>query len=542
MLSGINNRLYKASNLFEEFRSQSRLIYRDFWGTTHDNDGFSEGVVGERLEGSSDINSKIDVWREQLALLLEESSQLQAELDGIKAIHLDEQLASHFSIIRDENRLLVSRLRSLSQVGAVLPEILSTQDRKNYYILLQDNQELRPTGGFLQAIAMIVIENGNIVDHQVFTTNSIDSKIMGQTSPPPEVESFLGESSLYLRDANWDPNFASSSKNISRFIREALNQPVDGLISINYNQVREILTIFGGLDVPAYGGEVTAQNLYSRLEMNAAEEQDRDREQNIHTTLLDSLIGRMGAANDEEINQLMALFHRSLRSQDVALYLENPGVGGVMSELGWTGSIAQPECPANFGTNCKTNYIYQVEANVGVNKVNQYVTSGVNHSISIEENTVSHHRKIRYENRAHTGIWPLGDYKAYIRFYVDSDAKLEEIRFNNEPISEDLITQYIDHNRQIFGILINVPRGEQLNVDLHYSTPLSVQAGGSYFFFEQSQPGVSRRLSTISLNHPEELESELISPMVDVNQNQIVVASDVGAGFVAIKFADSRSE
>lgn len=536
-LSKINQQLSEVSDALANYKNNSRLIYRYLLSSGYaEEDVFGEDVGEGQL--SPNLNSQLDELKELLGLLTESLTQLQLELENTNPAHFGGNKAVNFSGIEEEIRLTASRLRSLGQLSSVLPELLAVSSKKHYHILLQDNQELRPTGGFLQAVAMIVVEEGKIIDHQIYTTNYIDSRALGQINPPAEVESFLGESRLHLRDANWDPNFASSAKDMSWFIREALNQPIDGFVGLNYNQVRELLAIFGSIDLPSYGGEITAQNLYSRLEANAAQEQDRSLENNIHTEILGALIEKLKLANDQEIEQVLSFFHQSLRDQSVALYFEDPQVGGVISELGWAGSIVQPECPSNFGVNCHTNYIYQVEANIGVNKVNQYVSSSVNHSIEIQESRINHHRKISYNNKARSSIWPLGKYRAYVRFYVDVDSQINEIRFNGAAISDDLIMEYLDHNRRVFGVIVDVADGEKLEVDLHYSTPVVLSAGSSYFFFEQSQPGVSRRLSTIGLKHPRNMEAELISPMVEVNQNQVVVASDVGAGFVAVKFAD----
>jgi len=249
---------------------------------------------------------------------------------------------------------------------------------------------------------------------------------------------------------------------------------------------------------------------------------------------------RLSKLEEKEVGGVFSTVYQSLRDRQTLLYFEDPSLSGVVAQLGWTGSMIQPECPSSFAHNCKTDYIYQVESNIGINKINQYINSGVNHIININENSVSHRRQIRFDNKSHSKIWPFGAYKTYIRFYLNPEAKLKGISVDNIPIFDDHIMEYIDHNRKIVGVTVEIPEGEQRNLVVEYSTPLSINPGDSYFFFEQPQPGIEKRLSTTSVTHHEGLKAEIISPRVEVNQNQIVVASDVGSGFIAIKFAENE--
>ncbi len=538
VIDEVGGQLRDIVQLTRTLEEDSRLIYGHFMEVQSLDNQDNQDVP--QPDSNYQITQLIENYQSHLEETLTKLTELQMELEGQNSAHFSSDLGNHLSILSDEVRSSVNKLRVINQLSPLLADLLAVDEKKNYFMLLQDDQELRPTGGFLQAVAHLVIENGKIIDYQVYTVSSIDQRVLGKLNAPPEIETFLGESRLHLRDANWDPDFSSSAKNISWFLREGLSQQVDGLIAINYSQVRQLLVELGNLSVEGYEDTVNAQNLYSRLEKYAIEDKEQLLDQNFHSALLNSLIGGLSQANDQEVGGVLSTFYQSLKDRQTLLYFEDPKLSGVVAQLGWAGSMIQPECPSNFANSCKTDYIYQVESNIGINKINKYINSGVNHIVTINENSVTHRRQIRYDNKSHSKIWPFGSYKTYIRFYLNPEVQLLSISINDNQVSDDHIMEYIDHNKKIIGVTAEIPDGEQRNIVIEYSSPLSINPGDSYFFFEQPQPGLEKRLSTVSVTHHTALEAELISPRVEVNQNQIVVTSDVGMGFVAIKFVENK--
>lgn len=528
-LSELNQLLTQTSTLSKALNLQSINIYRQIFSINPQGEG--------KLLQKGDYFQLLNDYQEVVERLSEQILVFQAEIKNINLQSFDAQIQAGVEQQIDGLRIINNKLQSSVQLGSLLPDLLAVNDKKRYYIILQDNQELRPTGGYIQAIAALTLEEGRLIDQQIYTTGWLDSKVLGDIASIPEVEEYLGEPRLHLRDANWDPDLSSSASQISWFLKESINQPIDGIITINYDLIRELLITFGEIHLEEYDETITSSNLFSRLEQKAHEEKEYNLEKNFHTAILNAILVKIKNASDDEIIQAQDIFYESLKNQQAGLYFSSTLLNSSINKLGWTGSILEPSCPTRFSDNCETDYLYQVEANVGVNKVNQYVTSQVNHVINIESQRVFHERQIKYNNKSHSNIWPLGNYKTYIRFYINKSAVLDKILIDGGEIPRESIKQYQQHGRTVVGILVDIPAGAEKTITLLYSTPHVIEKGGSYFFFEQPQPGVKNRLSSISVNHSDNLRSELISPLVEVNKNQIVVTSDLGSGFIAIKFA-----
>src|SRR5690606_33507225 len=115
----------------------------------------------------------------------------------------------------------------------ILPEVVGFDETKTYLFLLQNNHELRPTGGFIGTYGILKLRNGSI--QQLITDNiyNLDrafeddtetltpQQVVNRPSPEP-LQKYLEQRQLGLRDANWDPDFPSTA----RFAIDFYNQEV----------------------------------------------------------------------------------------------------------------------------------------------------------------------------------------------------------------------------------------------------------------------------------------------------------------------------
>lgn len=538
-LNRVNSQLIELAHEIEKSRQTSSALFDyvllnmgDLAKTTR---GTSD-LEKQNSDSQNDINQLLKQKEISDKLLFEKLSLFYADIDELPLNNFSMEIDNKFSKTLSELKDLMSANLVAQQINQILPNLLGINHKQVVYFLLQDERELRPTGGFIEAVGMMVVEDGKVIDWQVFSSSQIDNKILGKITAPPEVKTFLGEENLFFRDANWDPDFYSTSQRLSWFIKESLNQPVDAIVAINYGLLKDILAITGDVKIDGQVEAINSWNLYNRLEMSLAEQKNQSSSENFQAALLNAVFQRLPYLDDAQKTEFFNTVFRSFEDQQALLYLSDSDLNNIAGQLGWSGSLVQPECPTGFGEACLSDNIYQVESNIGVNKVNPYINQSVIHSIEIEENKIKHQRKIKYVNKARSNIWPLGTYKFYLRFYVNPESSLEKIVVNGNAVEEDKVLNYIDHDRKVFGLVSEVLVGQELEIELFYSTPLQVKPGQSYFFFDQLQPGLKKRPLVISLKHPSSLEAVRISPQADVNNNQLVVTSDVGSGFVIVQF------
>ena len=525
-LNRINDHVLSLHDEMLSSQQMSVQVFKNFFASKdRDIEGFS---MEELLKKKDSVDKSI----------FEKASLLQAELDNITDNVFENDLQNNLARARFELKDIRSKNSASQQLNPLLMSLLGFEQKQTFYILLQDDRELRPTGGFVQAIAVIQIENGKVLETQFLSTNEVDGRVFGRIAAPAEVASFLGEDSLYFRDVNWDPDFQLTSQKISWFANEALGQPVDGILGVNYGLIRDVLVVIGEIEVDGYTETVDAWNLYNRLELILLEEGDQERAGAFQVGLLKSILNQLGSLSDEQVVQLLETLYSSFKNQQSLIYLNDLGAGAVMDQLNWSGRISHPDCPGGFGESCHVDHSFQVEANIGVNKINPYINQSVSHKIDIQEEQIIHQRQIKFTNKARSSTWPLGSYRFYLRFFVNPEAELEQLLVDGELLTEDKIVSYIDHNRKVYATVLEVGPMESLDLLFYYSVPHELKPGGAYFFYDQLQAGLKQRPTVISLKFPHDWEAKVISPQAEVNQNQVVITSDVGSSFIIIGFEE----
>ena len=90
------------------------------------------------------------------------------------------------------------------------PKVLGNN---TFIVLLQNNWELRPSGGFMGSYALVQFENNVLKDISVQDIYVPDGQIQGHVNPPKPVLQAFQQGFWRLRDANWDPDFQKSAEN-----------------------------------------------------------------------------------------------------------------------------------------------------------------------------------------------------------------------------------------------------------------------------------------------------------------------------------------
>ncbi|MDD2225447.1 MAG: DUF4012 domain-containing protein, partial [Candidatus Shapirobacteria bacterium] len=126
------------------------------------------------------------------------------------------------------------KLNLVSKGMKILPEMLGLDGRKReYLVLLQNEAELRATGGFIGSYAILSFQNGKLLNFEVKDVYEADGQLKGHVEPPIEIKNYLGEANWFMRDANWNPDFVKASADIQWFLSQEINKKVDGVIGIN---------------------------------------------------------------------------------------------------------------------------------------------------------------------------------------------------------------------------------------------------------------------------------------------------------------------
>ncbi len=482
----------------------------------------------------------------EFAQILDDKAQLAYEkLSGIQAsfnlIDFDINSENREIIITNyENKLreIRNEIAIQQQLQPILASLTGEKSKKTYAVIFQNNQELRPTGGFIQAVALLNFDQGILVSHSVYSVYDLDSKLSGSIIPPSDVTNYLGEEKWYLRDSNWNPDFPTASAQIGWFINKSLGVDVDGVIALNLFSARDILEVTGPVDLPEYNEVLTHKNLLERMEFHSEVVLVSSPDSiDYSVAVLKKLIEKITNLNREKVPALFSSLEHSIVDNQISISVTEKSDQLVLHSLGWTGGLSKPNCPTQLSlVDCKVDVLSQVEANIGINKANYYLDRSIVHKVVLDREKAVHTREITFMNNAKSNSWPKGTYKSYQRFYIDKDVILDKVLINGSALIEEQISQKEVNGFKEIGIRVDVPIQKQVVVELDYTTPHNFENGFSYVFFNRKQPGTSGDLLKVSIKYADDMEPVLIAPAAQVSNKTITFNSGFENSLFSVEF------
>ena len=229
-------------------------------------------VLGFSGEGSFEGGTAED----RVKLILQTLEKVTPQLDSIESNLQEMQLAlseinpndypqtikgknirSNIVAMQDGSKTAVTALTEFRPIIERLPEIAGANDqRKKYLILFQNDNELRPTGGFLTAYAVIFMENGKVIPEKSDDIYELDKKFIKRIPIPEELGKYLTTEKYWnLRDMNISPDFKVSMDQFLENYKEIKGEPsnVDGIIAVDTQLLTELVRVVGPIEIPGYG-------------------------------------------------------------------------------------------------------------------------------------------------------------------------------------------------------------------------------------------------------------------------------------------------
>lgn len=491
----VNSFSESAVNASRIVESGSSLIVR-FTKLATSSDQFISNIFTDSEFDSKSYSQELYL---ELDHFYKESSFLEANLKNFPKFIID--FMPQLNAFADYRQYLYSA----RELAVALPNLLGTEKPATYLILFQNNMELRPTGGFIGSFALATFQNGKLIDLPVYDVYSADGQLKGFIKPPAPIANVLGEESWYLRDSNWDPDFSVSAKRAEWFLDKTLDRSVDGVIAIDLNFLRDLLTITGPIRLADFNDEITAQNFYQKIqyEVEADFFPGSRKKANYLGSLTSALIGRLASLDHQNQLRLAHILLNDLNSKSVQIYLHNNKAQDVAQVLGWSGEVIAPSCEGN----CHNFWLGLVEANLGVNKANLFIKRQADVSVNLLENIAENKLILKYQNTSNEiNKTPQYRYKNYLRLLLPRDANIISLTStqNNKTTTENPeISFYPDHLE--VGVLLDLPPSSNLTLNVTWSQPLTIDLNkphGEIKLFWRKQAGVESLPATISLGFP----------------------------------------
>lgn len=420
-------------------------------------------------------------------------------------------------------------LRSSVRFARIAPELLGADRPRTYLIILQNEDELRPTGGFISAAGQVTLDAGRIVTLTVNDAYQVDDFSRPYGDPPAPLWDIMGSQLWLFRDSNWSPDFPTAARQAVELYTYTQGGDFDGVIALNQNVVEALATGLGPLAIDAAQPPLTAQTIRAYMrgawapsgQSNVGEwyTQRKDFIGRVMQAMLDRLLNQTGAVDWGELGQAL---NGVLNSHDLLITLSDPALNEPLHESGWDG--AMPDARGDF--------LMIVDANLGFNKANSLIAEAYTYTVQLHpDRSATSDLVMAYTQRGTPApdcphVVPPYDlsttydklaqqcYWNYRRVLAPAGATLiDATRHPIGPgelitgaISDGATTTAAEENKTVFSTLVIVRRGQSLESRLSYTLPIdTAQPDGAqnvYRLRVQKQAGAGHWPLTIIVNAP----------------------------------------
>jgi Protein of unknown function (DUF4012) len=393
----------------------------------------------------------------------------------------------------------------------VAPDLLGANGARVYLLIVQNSDELRPTGGFISSVVRVRVENGDVSTLDFSDSYAIDNPQVSHPDAPPPLQHYMDAGMWVVRDANWSPDYPTAARDIEHLYQLDRGVASDGVIAVDLKMVPHLLEAFGPVDVEGYVGPVDSGNVEAKLKEYWASPQGQGQtgdwwlhRKDFSGQLLVTLLERL-RADDFDREQLARVLSDALASKDLLLYTNDPAAEARLEAAGWAGSLS-----AGQG-----DRLMIADSNLGFNKVDPSVDRAADYTVELDRSGGEHSKlTLNYTNRSpdngtlciHAPNYPptyaemeQGCYWDYLRVVAAPGSQLLSTTEGLDTGSDDPI-----RGRSVFHGYFILPRGASRAVEYDYQTPQVVSDGRTWRLRLESQPGAPARQMHVSIKLPED--------------------------------------
>lgn len=430
----------------------------------------------------------------------------------------------------------------------------TSEGPKTYLLLVQNEDELRPTGGFITAAGTLLLENGQVSGMNFENSGDLDNWEKPYPVAPWQLRQYMNSPVLVFRDANWSPDFPTSALYAEHLYSYARNHSVDGVIAFDQQMLVEILSVLGPIELENAPYPIGPDNIISYMRLGKTRpEKDLDdpdwTSKDFINDISDVLLAKI-FAGDVQWEKLADVLINTLDEHHLLLQLDNPSLASLLARQGWDGAVRAG----------KGDFLMVVDSNIGFNKTNAVIQTRLAYDVDLTDlarpvgNLTVFHQN-NSDNKVPCIQWggitlegqesyPVDRcYWDYMRVYTAAGTSLHAaipqaipadwmIRRQAVPAQVDILDEEID-GVQGFGVLKVVPGGQSVATNFEFILPVHIvktqidSRNSVYSLRIQKQPGTLAVPAKIRIHIPNNAIIQSVPPGAIIQGSNILIETNL---------------
>jgi hypothetical protein len=262
-----------------------------------------------------------------------------------------------------------------------LAELAGGNGRRTYLIVAQNQEELRPTGGFISGAGLLEVEDGQLgtlTFSDAYTVDQWNSK--PYDFPPAPLYEFMGSELFLFRDSNFWPDFPTSAEQMMTLYTYGTGTAVDGVIAFDQEFLRALVAGLGYVYIPELDLTLRPTNLDEQIR-SAWGAGDGEGVEWIEERK--SFMGPMANAIREKLETGLGnvdlvdfgvVMAQAIHEKHLQVYVREPQTAATLRQLGWDGQLRGQR---------GVDTLAVVDTNVGFNKANVLVETSIAYEVAL---------------------------------------------------------------------------------------------------------------------------------------------------------------
>lgn len=398
-----------------------------------------------------------------------------------------------------------------------LPNLLGENGRHEYFIAVQNNAELRATGGWIGIYGILSVDHGAIdikkFDniHTLMNADAVKAAAENRVTPT---------GALSWLNVNMVPDFPTSAERIETLYERSTGRQVDGVIGVDPIALSHFLKAVGPIKIPGLNEEITQENAVKWTMSDAYQEFDSKAERKGTLKFLaENVWKKVMKGEFASLGGMAKAFQRSVTEKHLMVFVNDSSVEDAIKAAGLGGELR------NQGSDSLLVDVENCSA-LG-NKLDYYLKESIRYSAKIAEDgsaKITAHVTLKNEvpkkgltefvtGKANANL-QIGTNETFVSVFAPKGANLINTSLDGKH-STAIRDKY--PRCSIFSIFSDIPPGEEREFRFDYTVAKAARRVGDYWDYSlliQKQPLINNASYTVELSFPGH-------QVIDGNFNQI---------------------
>lgn len=411
-------------------------------------------------------------------------------LDQLPKSYVKRRLGRELAPVRENLVLIEEALTRAAPIARMLPTLLGYNAPQTYLFLLQNNAELRPTGGFIGTYGIIKVRDGDITTFTTDNSYNLDDRVKGKLfiAPPEPLRLYNSADAWFFRDANWSPDFPTAAADAkSLYAKEGGRESLDGVLAVTPTFIESLLGLTG--DISVNGVTFTKDNFHDALQEQVTfgfyrQGLAQSERKEVIGTMGQELMKRLYALPQNQWADFWQIMLTELLAKQILVHFNDPALQSFAETQRWAGRLETTD----------GDYLYLVDANLASLKTDPVVQRTIDYAVHEANGTLTATATVTYR---HEGKFDKKTtrYRTYARLYVPAGSSLLASQGADQTDRSDRPGNVLtkdDLGKTVFEAFKSIEPGTTETLSFTYVLPDRLMAQvrtRQYALFVQKQPG-----------------------------------------------------